>query len=405
MEVKLINTKDHQTMIAQVVDSLRQLEGDVKVTFITRDGRVSSPTSSLLRLMSSVFRDLLPSSTLSSDQQVFITISDFSSRSVNLFINLLNNQGAIREPLSKAEIDEVVDIAAIFNVIIFKDRDVTPLKVEFNAKPNIIENIKSKSITSIADVKQEVQDCVIEDAQPTNRKYFCKFCPTETASSPKMRLHYAHKHFSKWLITQANKYDAGNKTCKLCNKPFKTGQQFNLHIGLKHRVMDEILGQEDLTGHIDERRKEVIQINNNKKGQTCQLCSKTSKGLGALYQHYSNAHLSKEIVRNFQELADFKNFKCLLCGKKFRQKNGLIIHLGANHLLVNSLLAQKGLEELEVRGFKSERNAGGEVMLIEHQNTQGPPQDENIPFQEVQVPLLELNSYYLNAFDLNVLTD
>ena len=223
MEVKLINSKDHQKMIVQVLESLRQQEDDVKVTFITRDGRVTSPTTSFLRLLSSVFRDLLSSSTLSSDKQAFIIINDFSTRSVNLFLKLLNNRAALREPLTNKEIDEVVEIAEIFNMKIFKDRDVIPVKTEFSAKPNVIENIKSKSLSSMVDVKEEVEveeeDSVVLSA---NIKYSCKMCPSESASSQKLKLHYAHKHFSKWLITEAIKYDAGNKTCKLCRKPFKS---------------------------------------------------------------------------------------------------------------------------------------------------------------------------------------
>ena len=401
-------------MIVQVVESLRQLEDDLKVTFITRDGKVTSPTSSFLRVLSSVFRDLLSSTTTfsSSDQQAFFIIKDFFTRAVNLFLNLLNNRGAIREPLTKVEIEEVVEIAAVFNIKIFQDKDVIPIKTiktEINAKPNVVENIKSKSMNSIVEVKQEVEEdsVVVEDVLPPNIKYSCKICATVSSSSQKLKLHYAHKHFSKWLINEALKYDSGNKTCKLCSKPFKTGQQFNLHIGLKHRVLDEILGKEDLRNNSDGQspiKEELTKINNNdKKGQNCQLCTKTSKSLGALYQHYSNAHLSKEIARNFPDVADFQKFQCLLCAKKFRQKNGLIIHLGSNHLLVNSLLAQKGLQELEVRGFKMERNSGS-VLLIEYQPAPEPLHTENISFQEVQLPLPELNNFYLNEFDLNVLT-
>ena len=61
MEVKLINSKGHQEMIVQAVEALRQLEmeSEMKVTFITRDGRVTSATTSFLRVLSSLWRDLL----------------------------------------------------------------------------------------------------------------------------------------------------------------------------------------------------------------------------------------------------------------------------------------------------------------------------------------------------------
>ena len=140
MEVKLINSRDHQEMIVQVVESLKQVE-DLKVTFITRGGQITSHATSFLRTLSSVFRDLLSSTTILPDQQTFFIIKDFSSRAVNLFLNLLNNQGAIREPLSKAEIEEVVDLAVIFHLKIYDY--VTPIKVEFNVKPNLTEIIKT----------------------------------------------------------------------------------------------------------------------------------------------------------------------------------------------------------------------------------------------------------------------
>ena len=387
--------------------------GDTLVTFITSDGSVTSSSTSLA-VLSPFFRDLVLSA--SDHSQPLVILDEFSSHSVELLMELLNNEGVIKKPLAKETIHQVLTLASSLGIEM-SDSEVTPIKREFRGvKPNLIENINNKYMKHVKleamDIKEGFEEDV-EEASSVNKDLCCSMCGHEATSRQKFRLHFAHKHFSKTLYKEAIKYDAGNKTCSLCSRPFKTTQQFNLHIGLKHRIIDEILDREGVVGNTFQPSPSACKsenTNNNLREKNCQLCDKTTKGLGALYQHYSNAHLSKEIISNFAEFGDFENFKCLLCSKSFRQKNGLIIHLGANHLLVNSLLARKGLQELKVREFKRGKNISPAQTSKVKVEPSSPPvmvSQEQVIISDVKPlnvtqPLSDLSNYYLNAFDLDV---
>ena len=421
--MKLLNI-DHER---RIIESLQQSES--LVTLLTSDGSVTA-SSGCLRVLSPLIRDILPSISSSDQHKPVITCKDFSSRSVELFMELLNNEGAIREPLTKGEINQIVNIAATFRIDM-QDRQVIPIKTEFRTKPNLIENIsfeyqkdvklekdgeyfETANFEDSFDVKEaltnstnSVNESSEKDSLMNAVELSCSLCDNMSTSKQKLRLHYAHKHFSKVLYREAAKYHTGDKTCTICSRPFKTTQQFNLHIGLKHRLIDEILGKEGVLANSPKVSPSHIKgekTNNNDKEKNCQLCPKTTKGLGALYQHYSNAHLSKEIVTTFAEFGDFSNFKCLLCSKTFRQKNGLIIHLGSNHLLVNDLLAKKGLEELEVREFKRVRKISPSPHIVHPQQELSPSLGQvksEVVVEMVNIP--DMSNYYLDAFDLNVL--
>jgi len=223
----------------------------------------------------------------------------------------------------------------------------------------------------------------------------CQMCQSNDSSHKKLSplfMHYMRAHFMRKAKIEFRKYSS-NKTCKLCNKECTSSNYLLVHIGVKHKKVNELLRMEGYSEH-DKRRtllnqehinignvddisielqnneKEPVSTNENivdsstsdldssiawnasgdtDKGMNCQICPKQFPSLSTLYNHYTASHFFKDIQQKFPHMMDLDEFQCRLCDKKMKQKLGLVQHIGTVHKKVNDILIASGLNPLETK--------------------------------------------------------
>merc|ERR1719186_255451 len=77
------------------------------------------------------------------------------------------------------------------------------------------------------------------------------------------------------------------------------------------------------------------------------MCSKEVENK-RLMSHYTY-HCKDEISTKFGDLMEFTTFTCKVCGKRVKNRDGLIVHIGMVHQKVNSVLVAKGYEPVRTR--------------------------------------------------------
>merc|ERR1719186_2528493 len=77
------------------------------------------------------------------------------------------------------------------------------------------------------------------------------------------------------------------------------------------------------------------------------MCSKEVENK-RLMSHYTY-HCKDEISTKFGDLMEFTTFTCKVCGKRVKNRDGLVVHIGMVHQKVNSVLVGKGFEPVRTR--------------------------------------------------------
>jgi len=216
----------------------------------------------------------------------------------------------------------------------------------------------------------------------------CQICSVQHTKLSILHIHYITAHFMQEARSEFRSF-ATEKFCNLCGKECKTSQQLFVHIGVKHKKVNMLLArhgykehikptrnikeaeplQADLISSFDDSLNDSEVVDNNskthvevgessdKKMNTCQVCEKSIEGLSFLWQHYTASHFTKDIKQYYGSLMDFETLKCKLCDKKMKQRQGLVMHMGAVHHKVNEVLVKYGLTPLEIRNSKHEKSS------------------------------------------------
>jgi uncharacterized C2H2 Zn-finger protein len=196
--------------------------------------------------------------------------------------------------------------------------------------------------------------------------------------------HYTIVHLSKEIIERCGK-EIGQ--CPLCDKMFKFKHSFLTHMGVTHRLVEDLIEPQhpnaERTKDLPETERGIL--DNSPKGKpdtssmtpresflefkqksvpicsdsnlssfsegfsiinpamkaaknqdriTCSLCPKTFLSRSSLMQHYNIVHFTKEIIERCGKDVG----QCPLCGKMFILKISFLIHMGVTHRLVEDLI-------------------------------------------------------------------
>jgi len=378
-----------------------------------------------LSILSPYFRSLISSSPCCTEPTLILP--EYSASSIALFVSLVTEGTTADSISSPEEAAEIIKVAKVFDIDasdysvvvqnelfsrlrnVSKNREKEPIvKVEKDSE--VLVEVPDKEEDTLASLMKEtlsedhdqvrfanvrsstdyvsLDETVMSNVSQSETSFVsdgdspamsCQVCNMAHTKLSLLLNHYMLAHFMKEARSEFRAF-ATSRTCNLCGKECKTSQQLNVHIGVKHKKVNNLLvshgykehmkpnrgvckelvttqsevllPSEDLSNSFTDPDTEMIDSSDKKASYTCQLCDKTIEGLSFLWQHYTNSHFTKDIKQCYGSLMDLEQVRCKLCDKRMKQKQGLIQHIGAVHHKVNEVLVKYGLNPLEVKNSK-----------------------------------------------------
>uniref|UniRef100_A0A1Y9IWC3 C2H2-type domain-containing protein n=1 Tax=Anopheles minimus TaxID=112268 RepID=A0A1Y9IWC3_9DIPT len=150
-------------------------------------------------------------------------------------------------------------------------RKIVTYRTSKSYLPKQLCNLCGKLVTNIT---------VHLDSHANDRKYACPHCPVRMTNKGNLVKHIHAVHLK--LIS---------KTCKICGKGFTNNNSYLSHMVARHGIGDRY---------------------------TCTLCSRIFNHKSSLYDHMRRAH------------SHVRNLACEICGKSFKVNRALKMHMSVH---------------------------------------------------------------------------
>ena len=236
--------------------------------------------------------------------------------------------------------------------------------VDSGGDSNIVRNIKEEITT--------------DGGQEGSSKFNCEVCHKHFNSASPLAFHYC-KHYYKELQSLEFPDFIEDTKCNKCEKTFPDKKAMLCHIGVKHKLINQILAlngkatvplgaqQETSGGQVTikmEKQSHGPKTKSKTKAQSktettprrgrvgkeikevrfCEICEKELENVSQLANHMISSHFRDDIKEMCKNMYNGK--ECTECNKAFN-KNSVWQHLGSVHNKLDDVLMMKGFRPLK----------------------------------------------------------